>query len=139
MKDLKDRAKKLGFRAIVANWEKYIGEKWLEPLIVAEESEKDKRSLERRLKEASIGEFKPMADFDWSWRTKIDREQIEDLLTLDFLKDGSNIVLLSTNGFGQDNDCAKPRKHCTWSRLYNQICQSQSHAQSASRMRWSQC
>ena len=39
MKDLKERAKKLGFRAIVANWEKYIGEKWLEPLIVAEESE----------------------------------------------------------------------------------------------------
>jgi len=30
---------------------KYIGEKWLEPLLVAEESEKDKRSLERRLKE----------------------------------------------------------------------------------------
>ena len=101
MKDLKERAKKLGFRAIVANWEKYIGEKWLEPLIVAEESEKDKRSLERRLKEASIGEFKPMADFDWSWPTKIDREQVEDLLTLDFLKDGSNIVLLSTNGLAK--------------------------------------
>lgn len=101
MKDLKDRAKKLGFRSIVANWEKYIGEKWLEPLIVAEESEKDNRSLERRLKEASIGEFKPMVDFDWSWPTKIDREQIEDLLTLDFLKDGTNIVLLSTNGLAK--------------------------------------
>jgi DNA replication protein DnaC len=101
MKDLKDRAKKLGFRSIVANWEKYVAEKWLEPLIVAEESEKDNRSLERRLKEASIGEFKPMADFDWSWPTKIDREQIEDLLTLDFLKDGTNIVLLSTNGLAK--------------------------------------
>ena len=101
MTDLKERARKLGLRSIVANWEKYIGEKWLEPLIAAEEGEKDKRSLERRLREASIGEFKPMADFDWSWPIKIDREQIEDLFTLDFLKDCCNIVLLSTNGLGK--------------------------------------
>jgi len=101
MSDLKERAKKLGLRAIVANWEKYVGENWLEPLIVAEEKEKDKRSLERRLREASIGEFKPMADFDWSWPQKIDREQIEELMTLDFLKDCCNIVLLSTNGLGK--------------------------------------
>jgi DNA replication protein DnaC len=101
MTELKERAKKLGLRAIVANWERYVGEAWLEALIVAEECEKDKRSLERRLKEASIGEFKPMADFDWKWPVKIDREQIEELLTLDFLKDSCNIVLLSTNGLGK--------------------------------------
>jgi len=101
MPDLKERAKKIGLKAIAANWEKFAGESWLEPLIVAEEKEKDKRSLEARLREAAIGEFKPMADFDWGWPQKIDREQIEELLTLDFLKDHSNIVLLSTNGLGK--------------------------------------
>jgi DNA replication protein DnaC len=99
--DLKERAKKIGLRAIVANWDKYIAESWLEPLIVAEEKEKDQRSLERRLREAAIGEFKPMADFDWKWPTKIDRDQIEELLTLEFLKDSSNVVLVSTNGLGK--------------------------------------
>src|ERR1700677_3500415 len=42
-----------------------------------------------------------MADFDWKWPVKIDLEQIEELLTLDFLKDCCNIVLLSTNGLGK--------------------------------------
>ena len=101
MTELKERARKLGLRAIVANWEKYVGEKWLEPFISAEENERDKKSLERRLKEAAIGAFKPMSEFDWNWPQEIDREQIEDLLTLEFVKEKVNVVLQSTNGLGK--------------------------------------
>ncbi len=68
---------------------------------MAEEQEKDRRSLERRLREAQIGQFKPMSEFDWDWPTQIDREQIEELLTLDFMNDKFNVVLVSTNGLGK--------------------------------------
>jgi DNA replication protein DnaC len=101
MTELKERARKLRLRTIVANWEKYADEKWLEPFIIAEEAERDQRSLEKRLKEAQIGQFKPMSQFDWDWPTKIDREQIEELLTLDFVSKKFNAVLLSTNGLGK--------------------------------------
>jgi len=101
MTELKERAKNLGLRAIVANWDDYAGKDWLEPVIVAEEAEKDRRSLERRLRDAQIGRFKPMSEFDWAWPEKIDREQIEDLFTLDFLKKKFNVVLVSTNGLGK--------------------------------------
>jgi DNA replication protein DnaC len=99
--ELKERAKKLGLRAIVADWDHYAGEKWLEPVIIAEEAEKDRRSLERRLREAQIGQFKPMSQFDWDWPQVIDREQIEELLTLEFMKKKINVVLVSTNGLGK--------------------------------------
>ena len=50
MKELKEKARKLGFRAIAANWEQYANQPWLEMLLLAEEQEKDKKSLERRIR-----------------------------------------------------------------------------------------
>jgi DNA replication protein DnaC len=101
--DLKTLAGKLGFRAIEANWSEYGNQPWLESLLKAEEQERDRRSLERRIKDAEIGKFKPMSEFDWSWPKKIDREQIEDLLTLKFLQsdEGLNVVFMSPNGLGK--------------------------------------
>jgi len=32
------------------------------------------RSLERRLRLSAIKKFKPMADFEWDWPTKVERE-----------------------------------------------------------------
>lgn len=101
MIDLKERAKKLGLRAIEADWDRYAGESWLQPFIAAEELERDRRSLERRLREAQIGQFKPMSQFNWEWPEQIDREQIEELFTLDFLRKKFNAVLVSTNGLGK--------------------------------------
>jgi DNA replication protein DnaC len=48
-----------------------------------------------------IGRFKPITDFDWSWPKKIERDVIERALTLDFLEDGRNFVLLGANGLGK--------------------------------------
>ena len=66
-----------------------------------EAAERARRSLERRLREARLGRFKPLADFDWSWPTLCDRAALEDLMTLDFLKDASNVVLVGPNGVGK--------------------------------------
>jgi DNA replication protein DnaC len=60
-----------------------------------------RRSLERRLAQARLGRFKPMADFEWHWPKKIDRPLIERALTLDFLAQGRNLILCGTNGLGK--------------------------------------
>jgi IstB-like ATP binding protein len=58
-------------------------------------------SPSRRLRFARLGAFKPMADFDWQWPTKIDRAAIEELSTLDFLDKRANVVLVGPNGIGK--------------------------------------
>ena len=59
-----------------------------------------KHSLERRLRHAKIGRFKPMADFEWDWPTKLSREAVEAVLRLGFLADASNVVLVAPQGLG---------------------------------------
>lgn len=49
------------------------------PLLDAEETERCRRSLERRIHLAALGPFKPIADFDWKHPRKIDRAAIEGL------------------------------------------------------------
>jgi DNA replication protein DnaC len=73
----------------------------LEHLALTEVAERAHRSLERRLRLSEIKKFKPMADFNWSWPTKIERDVIERVLTLDFLPEARNLILMGTNGLGK--------------------------------------
>lgn len=98
---LRKRAKDLGLYGLLAEWERFRSEPWLEELIHLEEEERGRRSLARRLKCARLGRFKPMADFDWSWPKKVDREHIEEVFTLRFLARGAVVVLVGPNGVGK--------------------------------------
>jgi DNA replication protein DnaC len=73
----------------------------LEEAARIEQTEKARRSLERRLERARLGRFKPLADFEWTWPSKIDRELIERAFTLDFLRENRNLILLGSNGLGK--------------------------------------
>lgn len=73
----------------------------LEQMAQAEIAERSRRSLERRLRLSGIKKFKPMADFDWSWPTKIERDIIERALTLDFIPEARNLILVGRNGLGK--------------------------------------
>jgi DNA replication protein DnaC len=73
----------------------------LEELVKVEAAERSRRSLERRLRNSGIKSFKPIADFDWSWPSQIEREVIERTLTLDFLAESRNLVLVGRNGLGK--------------------------------------
>jgi DNA replication protein DnaC len=101
MTDLRKLAGTLGFRAIEAHWSEYADAPWLQNLLEAEQKERDSRGLQRRLKEAVIGQFKPMSEFDWSWPKQIDRIQIEDLFSLEFIEKSENVILIATNGLGK--------------------------------------
>ena len=95
------RLKRLGLHGIIARWGDLQAEPWLAQLADIEETERQRRSLERRIHNARIGSFKPLADFDWAWPKQIDREQVEDLFSFQFLRDATNVVLVGPNGIGK--------------------------------------
>src|SRR5690606_12581361 len=97
---LLQRVRKLGLYGLTANWAELGYEPWVSQLVEIEEAERQRRSLQRRLRSSRIGDFKPMADFDWAWPTTIDWELIEDLFTLQFLDEGANVVLIGNRGLG---------------------------------------
>jgi DNA replication protein DnaC len=108
--DLKAPLIQIGLRATAENLDDFVARatkgRWsprmlLEELCQAELRERHRRSLERRLRLSGIKRFKPIADFDWDWPKKIDRDIIERALTLDFIKEGRNLILIGANGLGK--------------------------------------
>jgi DNA replication protein DnaC len=84
-----------------ASTQRWSPRQLLEQVARSETEELARRSLERRLAQARLGRFKPMADFEWHWPKKIDRPLIERAFTLDFLTPGRNLILCGTNGLGK--------------------------------------
>lgn len=99
--ELRSRVHRLGLHGLLCDWEQLAHEPWLPALLEREERERARRSLERRLHSARLGRFKTLVDFDWDWPRKIDRALIEELFTLRFLADASNVILVGPNGVGK--------------------------------------
>jgi DNA replication protein DnaC len=99
--ELRERARRLGLWGLLANWDTLSRQAWVRDYLSAEEDERGRRSLERRIRAARLGAFKSIADFDWRWPKAIDRDQIEDLLQLGFLAESANVVLFGPTGVGK--------------------------------------
>jgi len=99
--ELRQRAHDLGLWGLLSHWEHYATQPWLKKLLTHEETERQRRSLERRIKSARIGRFKPIADFDWAWPKEIQRLAIEELFSLQFITDVTNVVLIGPNAVGK--------------------------------------
>jgi DNA replication protein DnaC len=98
---LRKRAEALKLHGLLGHWQQVEHEPWVEELIDWEEQSRTQRSLERRIRQARLGVFKPLADFDWAWPKKIDRAALEEILRLDWLENAANIVLIGPNGIGK--------------------------------------
>lgn len=107
---LASQLQQMGLRAIPAQLDDFLAHatkaRWsahqiLEQVVKTEAAERSRRSLERRLRLSGIKGFKPIADFDWSWPDKIEREVIERALTLEFVSEARNLVLVGPNGLGK--------------------------------------
>jgi DNA replication protein DnaC len=108
--DLRSQLAQLGLHATAQALDDFVARatkaRWspqmiLEELARSETLERSRRSLQRRLYLARIGRFRPMADFNWSWPQKIDRSTIERALTLDFIPEARNFILMGSNGLGK--------------------------------------
>jgi len=101
----KERAQALRLMGLLAHWDAVQGDPariaWTGELLAWEEAERARRSLERRLRSAHIGRFKPLADFDWDWPKQCDRAAVQELMTLSFMTDATNVVLVGPNGVGK--------------------------------------
>ena len=102
---LREQAGELRLHGLLSRWTELMGNaeqaRWVAQLLGWEAAERHRRSLERRLRAAHIGPFKSLADFDWAWPTQCDRAVVEELMTLAFLQDASNVVLVGPNGVGK--------------------------------------
>ena len=97
----RQRAKALRFFGLLSHWDEFNRDPWLNQLLSVEEVERSRRSLERRIKSAKLGQFKPMGDFEWGWPKKIDRDLVEEVLEMRFMEECANVVLVGPNGVGK--------------------------------------
>jgi DNA replication protein DnaC len=72
----------------------------LERLAQAELEARLRHRVERRLRDARLGRFKPMADWEWEWPKAI-HPTIERVLTLDFLAQCENVIVVAPHGLGK--------------------------------------
>lgn len=93
--------RRLGLYGLLARWSEIRDLDWVAAVIDYEQRERQRRSLERRLRSARLGAFKPLCDFDWQWPKKIDRAAVEDLCALDFVAETANVVLIGPNSTGK--------------------------------------
>jgi DNA replication protein DnaC len=73
----------------------------LERLVQAELEARLRHRVERRLRDARLGRFKPMADWEWAWPKAIHRPTVERVLSLDFLTQRENVIVVAQNGLGK--------------------------------------
>ena len=109
-RDLKDQLAALGLRHTAEGLDDLIAlatkSRWgaqqiFEHVARVEAEDRARRSLERRLGRSRLGKFKSMADFDWAWPKRIDREAVESAVSLDFVEKAHNVVLVAPQGLGK--------------------------------------
>jgi DNA replication protein DnaC len=98
---LDERAHALRMYGSLAHWSEIADASWVGSLMQWEEQERTHRSLERRIRDARLGNYKPLADFDWAWPKRIDRGALEELMALELVREKSHVVLIGPNGVGK--------------------------------------
>ncbi len=108
--DIVDAIKTLGFRAGRDTLAAYFTHahksrlgptETVEQLVVLERRARETTNLARRSRAAYLGKFKSLERFDWAHPRKIDRALIEQLIGLDFVKRGDNVLLRGQSGIGK--------------------------------------
>lgn len=74
---------------------------YLARLIREEAALKRDRATQRRIRLARFPVIKTLDAFQWSWPTKINRLQIQELFRLGFIRDKGNVILLGGVGLGK--------------------------------------
>ena len=76
---------------------------FLDQLLQAEQTARFERNVEVRTRLARLPYHKTMADFDYSFQPSVDKRQIAELLTLRFVENRENVLLLGPPGVGKSH------------------------------------
>ena len=72
LESVRARLRRANLYGLLAQAEQILAEPWLARVLEIEESERQHRSLRRRLDGARLGTFKPLADFNYDWPKELD-------------------------------------------------------------------
>jgi DNA replication protein DnaC len=75
----------------------------LERLLAIEVHTRTERRIERRIKEARLVERKLLTDFDFDFQTGLDKAQILELASLDFVARKQGLILAGNSGTGKSH------------------------------------
>ena len=77
--------------------------KFLDLLLGQQAAARRDRAVERRIRDAHFAERKTLETFDWKFNPQIDRLQIEELATGDFIRRQSNLIFVGQSGVGKSH------------------------------------
>jgi len=77
--------------------------KFLDLLLGQQAAARRDRAVERRIREAHFEERKILETFDWKFNPQIDRLQIEELASGDFIRRLSNLIVVGQAGVGKSH------------------------------------
>lgn len=75
----------------------------IERLLALEVAGLTERQIERRLKEAKLPERKLLADFDFDFQTGVNKKQLMDLATLEFVSRHQGVIFAGNSGTGKSH------------------------------------
>lgn len=108
--ELRARLLKLGFHYLadhVADFcagaakRKLSAYELVEQIAHLEQQERMHRGSLRRVNAAALGRYRPLDEFDWAWPKKINRNAVEELMTLKFIEEPANVVIFGPSGVGK--------------------------------------
>lgn len=108
--DLPETLRKLNLTTIVEYYEDLAEEaareqlghvEYLGRLADIESSARYERSVTRRIKQARFPMVKTLEQFQWSWPSRVNRTQIQDLFRLRFVEQNVNVVFMGNVGLGK--------------------------------------
>lgn len=74
---------------------------WMSELLERELDARKERAMERRIEKAEFPELKTMEGFDWAFNRKIDRDKLEGLADLEFIRQRRIALFLGNTGTGK--------------------------------------
>lgn len=100
---LQQHAATLQLHGLLAHWDELSEAQltWVAQWLGWETQQRHQRGLQRRLRAAHLGRFKPLADFDWDWPTHCDKDSVSQLMRLTFIPEALNVILVGPNGVGK--------------------------------------
>lgn len=86
-----------------AGAEQWSHVEYLARLIEGEAHAREDRSIQRRIGLARLPVLKTLDQFQWSWPTKINRPQIQNLFRLRFIEEKGNVIFIAHVGLGKSH------------------------------------
>lgn len=108
--DIQDVLRKIKLQWLAGNLDDFVARATkarLSPVQIIEQIAKSEVqnikqvNLAKRIADARLGNFRSFDQFDWAWPKQLDRDLVEQLLTLSFIEEKRNAIFVGPAGIGK--------------------------------------